>query len=120
LRRTCGIGYSFDEIICGGKEQKMAGLSADGKNRIPQILDATSYRQRGFAVKFDDEKNPVATIYLLSSPEYRFIISSAANGAFTTTECPGIHRYEAETFQRSDFGACANAIREWVERISDR
>jgi hypothetical protein len=98
----------------------MAGLSADGRNRIPGILDATSYRQRGFAVKFDNENNPVAIITFASSPEYQFIISLEGNGAFTTTECPGIHRYEAETFQRSDFEACANAIKEWVERISDR
>jgi hypothetical protein len=98
----------------------MAGLSADGKNRIPGILDATSYKQCGFIVKFEDESNPVAIITFSSSPEYSFAISSADDGAFATTECPGIHRYEAETFPRSDFEACAYAIKEWVERISDR
>ncbi len=84
----------------------MAGLSADKKDRISAALDATSYKQRRFSVTYDDENNPVATIMLLSSPEYRFLIRSAENGAFVTNECPGVHSDKAEAFPRNDFDLC--------------
>ena len=84
----------------------MAGLSEDKKNRISEVLETTYYKKRGFAIKYDDEKNPAAIITFSSRPEYRFVIDSNDNGAFATSECPGIHSDEAETFPRSDFALC--------------
>jgi hypothetical protein len=98
----------------------MAGLSEDRRNRIISVLDATDYKLRGFALKYDDTKNPVVIITFSSRPECRFVISTTDPGVFATSESPGIHSDEAETFQRSNFELCMNAIKEWVERIIER
>jgi len=99
---------------------EMTGLKADQKSRILEALDATHYKQGGFTVRYGDENNPAAAITFSSSPEYRFVINLTGNGAFATSECPGIHLNEAETFQRSNFELCVPAIKDWAERIADR
>jgi len=98
----------------------MVGLSADKKNRISQVLDTTYYKQSGFAVEYDDKNNPVATITFSSRPECRFVISATDGGGFATSECPGIHSDQTETFPRNDLDLCIHAIKEWVERIFER
>ena len=98
----------------------MEGLSAAAKNRITEALAATSYTQRGFNVKFDDENNPVAAITYSSRPECRFAINAVNDGAFETSESPGTHSDEAEIFQRSNFELCVHAVKDWVERIVER
>ena len=98
----------------------MAGLSTVTKNRIAEALASTYLTQHSFTVKYDDENNPIVTIIYTGSPECQFVISSTDNGAFTTSECPGIHLDAAETFRRSDLDLCISAIGEWVERIADR
>jgi hypothetical protein len=96
----------------------MAGLSRVTKNRITKVLDATCFTQQGFTVKYDDGNNLMVTITFSDCPEYQFVINATYNvDAFTTRECPGIHLDAAETFQRSDFELCLNAIKEWAERI---
>jgi hypothetical protein len=102
------------------KRMDMAGLNAVAKNRITEVLDSTCFRQQGFTVKYDDERNPIVTITASSSSEYRFAINSIDNDAFVTIECPGIHVDAAETFQQHSFELCINAIKEWVDRIIDR
>jgi hypothetical protein len=99
----------------------MGSLSEITKNRIAEILDATFITQHGFTVQYDDKNNPIVTITYLARPEYRFIINSVPNShAFTTSECPGTHLDAAETFQRSDFELCINAVKDWTKRIIDR
>lgn len=98
----------------------MAGLSAGAKDQIAAVLDSKDFAQNGFTIRYDDEKNPVATITVSSTPEYQFIINSANEGEFTTSECPGIHLDTAETFQRSNFGLCIDGIEEWAKRIVDK
>jgi hypothetical protein len=98
----------------------MDGLSPAMKDRITEVLDSTRYTQQGFTVTYDDGNNPLATITVSSSPECRFVLSSTSEGAFTTSESPGIHSDMAETFPRGDFELCMKAIRDWVRRIIDR
>ena len=98
----------------------MARLSEVARNRITEVLDSTYFKQHRFAVKYEDENNPMVIITFSSSPEYQFVISAAYNNEFTTSECPGIHSDAAEIFQRSNFELCIHAIKEWVERIIDR
>jgi len=99
----------------------MTRLGEVTREKITKVLDATYYGQHGFAVKYDDENNPVVTITFSACPEYQFVINSTNNvNVFTTSECPGIHLDTAETFQRSNFELCINAIKEWTERIIDR
>ena len=99
----------------------MARLSAVAKNEITRVLDATYFKQHGFTVKYDDGDNPLITITFSASPEYQFVINSINDdNAFITNECPGTHLDAAETFQRSDFDLCMNAIEEWAQRILDR
>ncbi len=98
----------------------MARLSTDMKNRIAEVLDSTHFTRHGFTMKCDDERDALAAIITLSgSPEYRFVLNSTSEGAFTTSESPGIRSDAAETFQRVDFELCMNAIRCWVGRIID-
>jgi hypothetical protein len=98
----------------------MSWLNADAKSRITEILDSTSFTQKGFTVKFDDEDDPRVTITFSDTPEYRFIMNSTQNDEFITSESPGIHSDASETFQRSHFELCMNAIKAWVGRIIDR
>ena len=98
----------------------MAGLTEEMKNRITEILNATRHTRQGFTVVYDDESNPVATIAFSGGTEYRFVISSTENGAFTTSECPGIHLDEAEIFQRSNLDLCITAVKDWSKRIIER
>lgn len=94
----------------------MAELTAEMKNTIAEALETTYYKQGGFALNCD---NPQAVITFLSRPEFRFLIGWSDHG-FTTTESPGMHSDEPETFQRSDFDLCVEAIKRWAERIRDR
>jgi hypothetical protein len=114
-------GWSPSDAIVENSERKMdmAGLSAVAKSRIAGVLDSTRFKLQGFAVKYDDESGPVATITFSSSPECQFIISSIDNDAFATSERPGIHSDKAETFSRANFEICVQAIKEWIERIID-
>jgi hypothetical protein len=96
----------------------MTGRGAVSKIRIAEVLDSTRFTQQGFAVEYDDRGNP--TITYTSSPEFQFVISSAPDGTFTTSERPGIRLATTETFQRTDFELCIGAIKAWVERIIDR
>jgi hypothetical protein len=108
-------------IVGSDKEGvKMAGLSAVSKNRIAEALDSTYFTQRGFTMKYNDENNPVVTITFSGSPECHFVIHSTDTGEFTTSERPGIHTDAAETFQKSDFELCVDAIKAWAKRIDDR
>ena len=86
------------------------------KNKITEALEATTFRQRGFGVDYDDKNDALVTITRFA---YRFAIVSTDNG-FTTNEYPGVASEKTEAFQRSDFESCIRAIREWVERIVDR
>ena len=95
-------------------------LSEIEKNRVREVLGATSFSQSGFAVKFDDEDNPSAIITFSSSPEYQFVIHATDIGVFTTAESPGTRSDTAETFQRGEFALCIQAIQEWTERIRAR
>ena len=97
----------------------MTGLSTDMKNRIAEVLDSTHFTQHGFTMKYDDESDAMAIIALSGSPEYRFVINSTSEGAFSTSESPGIGSDAAETFQRNNFELCMNAMRCWVGRIID-
>jgi hypothetical protein len=126
------IGYALTERflwgrivnVIGGRgkeEMDMGSLSAVTKKKITEILDATYFTQHGFTVKYDDENNPMVTITFSDRPEYQFVIDSTDNGnVFTTSECPGTHLDAAETFQRTNFELCIDAIKEWTERIIDR
>lgn len=98
----------------------MTRVGEVAKNKITKILDATYYTQHGFTVKYDDENHPMVTITFSACPEYQFVINSTHVNVFTTSECPGIHLDAAETFQRSNFELCMNAIKEWTERIMER
>jgi hypothetical protein len=103
------------------KKQEM-DLTRSGeatKNEITKILDATHYTHHGFIVEYDDENNPLVTITFSACPDYQFVIASNLN-VFTTRECPGIDVDAAETFQRSDFELCINAVKEWTYRIVER
>ena len=102
------------------EEREMAKLSTIEKDRISETLDSTRFTQHGFSIKYDDENNPVAIITFSSHPDFRFVVHFAGNGTFSTSECPGIHSDEAETFQRNNFELCIIAVREWVKRIIDR
>ena len=98
----------------------MAGLSEVMKNRIADVLGSSSFAKQDFAVTYGDESNPIVTVTYLGSPEYRFVINSTGKDAFTTSECPGIRSDAAESFQRSSFELCINALKAWVERINNR
>jgi hypothetical protein len=99
----------------------MTRLSEAAKNEIAKVLDATYFTQHGFTVKYDDENNPMVTITFSACPGYQFVINSTDDViVFTTSERPGIHLDAAETFQRSNFELCLNAIKEWTERIIER
>ncbi len=113
---------SLSVVVVGqGKEEMgMASLSAAMKNRITDVLDSAHLKQHDFTVKYDDDSNPMVTITFLGYPEYRFVINSTHESAFTTSECPGIHSEAAETFQRSNFELCVDAIKEWVERVVNK
>lgn len=95
----------------------MGRLSELAKNRIREILGATSFTQSGFTVMFDDGNNPLVIITFSPSPGYQFVINSTDTSVFTTSESPGVHSDTAETFHRSDFELCIHAIKEWTERI---
>ncbi len=98
----------------------MAVLSAATKSKISEVFDAEHLRQHAFNVTYDDINNPILTITFSAYPEYQFVINSTYSGAFTTSECPGIHSDATETFQRGDLELCINAIKEWAERVIDR
>lgn len=98
----------------------MATLREAARSRITEILDGTRYTHESFLVTHDGEGDCLAAITLSSSPEYRFTISATDDGVFTTSECPSIHQDSEETFRRDDLESCINAIKEWVERISDK
>jgi hypothetical protein len=98
----------------------MGSLSELAKNKIREVLGATSFAQSGFAVRFDDENDPLATITFSPSPECQFVIHSTDDGAFTTNESPGAHSDTAETFRRSDFELCVEAMKQWTERVIAR
>jgi hypothetical protein len=122
-RGPMGRGPCQNVIVGSGKEEMdMAGLSPVMKNKITAVLDATYFTQHGFIVKYDDENNRMVSITFSARPEYQFVINSNHSvDAFTTSECPGIIHLDAtETFQRSDFEQCVNAIKKWTERIIDR
>jgi hypothetical protein len=86
------------------------------KSKLTEALDATSFRQRGFHVDYDEKNDVLVTITRFT---YRFTLGSTDSG-FVTGEYPGIASDKTEVFQRSDFEACLRAIREWAERIVDR
>ncbi len=86
------------------------------KGRIFEALDATSFRQRGFHVDYDEKNDVLVTITRFT---YRFTLNSTDAG-FVTGEYPGIASEKAEIMQRSDFESCLRAIREWATRILDR
>jgi hypothetical protein len=94
----------------------MAILDSTAKNKIIDALDSTSYKQRGFDIKYGE--GSIARIIFLSSPECQFVINSS-NDAFTTIETPGVRSDAAESFDRADFESCLKAVREWVVRIAD-
>ncbi len=98
----------------------MAGFSEVMKNRIAEVLGSSCSAKQDFAVMYDDESSPKVTISYQVSPEYRFVINSTGKDAFTTSERPGIRSDAAESFQRSNFELCIDALKEWVERIHDR
>jgi hypothetical protein len=98
----------------------MTRLDEVAKENISKVLDSTYFKQHGFTMKFDEANNPLVAISYSSSPEYQFFVHSSDKGEFTTSERPGIHSDETETFQRSDFETCINAVKEWAKRIDDR
>ncbi len=98
----------------------MTRLSTVEKIRITEVLNSTRYSQHGFSVRYDDEKNPAATITFPGYPDYQFAISATDDGSFTINERPGPHSDESETFQKNSFDLCVTAIKEWAERIIDQ
>jgi hypothetical protein len=96
-------------------------LNAAAKNRIKDVLDATHFTRDAFVVKYDDEGSRIADITFSARRNYQFAIDSTRDArVFATSECPGIHSEEAETFRRSSLDLCIDAITEWVKRIVDR
>ncbi len=97
----------------------MSELRPTTLQEIERVLDRSYFTKHSFTITNTPKTSPFLKIIFTPKPKFRYLVSVASDGSFTTSEAPGEHLASGEKNSRKTFQSVISALSSWIGRIQD-
>lgn len=97
----------------------MSELRPTTLQEIERALDRSYFTKHSFTITNTPKASPFLKIVFSPKPKFRYFVSEASDGSFTTDEAPGEHLASGEKISRKSFQSVISALSSWIGRIQD-
>ncbi|MUK45873.1 hypothetical protein GNP79_19245 [Aliivibrio fischeri] len=99
----------------------MSKLRSTTKQSISNTLENSYFTENNFEVKYHEGKSEFLEVEFIPQPEFKFKAGKNTGynkrSQWITSEAPGIHLSEAESFDINNFDSIIEHIGSWADRI---